>query len=180
LLSPLCRSVLQVSVLYMSRIGEILSLKIKHVVHPDRVICEGSKKSNGYLIYLPGLSSQINEWEYKTKETLLFPISYMKVYRACIKSSILINDGFGGNSMKCHAHRYLFARKEFNSQGANNIKIALHHKSIKSQRAYLTKNGMNEKMIALQTELDLTKCNSLDKSNLLAPGHKTNDSQLQP
>lgn len=140
-LSPICKSVLQVSVLYMSRIGEILSLKVKNIVDPDRVICYGSKRSNGYLMYLPGLSTQVKEWQLKTKETPLFPLTYMKIYRSCIKAEILLNDGQGGNTKKCHAHRYLFARNEINSKGASGVKIALHHKSIKSQEPYLVDKG---------------------------------------
>jgi len=139
----------------MSRIGEVLSLKVKNMVDPDRVICFGSKRSNGYLMYLPGLSTQVKEWSLKTKDALIFPISYMRVYRGCIKAEILLNDGDGGNTKKCHAHRYLFARNEINTHGPNGVKIALHHKSIKSQLPYVNKNNGDCPKDPDQTTLEL-------------------------
>ncbi len=154
LLSPMQRSILQVSVLYMARIGEILSLKVKHVCHPDRVVCYGSKRGNGYMLYLPGLSAQLEEWVDRDQETKLFPATYMQVYRACVKAGILINDGQGKNSMKCHSHRYLFACKEKIALGSQGIKIALHHKSIESQLPYVNKTFEEGPACSEQTELD--------------------------
>jgi len=154
-LSPQCKSVLRISVLYMMRISEILQLKIKHVVPPDRVIVYGKKNSNGYLAYLPGLSSQVYTWRDADKETKLFSVTYMRIYRACIKAGILINDGQGGNSMKTHAHRYMFARATIESMGSGAVKIGLHHKSIKSQGAYIKRKINTKRIIAEQTCLDL-------------------------
>ncbi len=155
LLSPECRSVLQVSTLYMSRIGEVLSLKVKDIVDPDRVICYGSKKSNGYLLYLPGLTSQVSKWKEKTKDTPLFSVTYMKVYRSCIKAMILLNDGQGGNTKRCHAHRYLFAREQLECNGPAAVKIGLHHKSIKSQQAYIKETASEPRTVNCQMALDL-------------------------
>lgn len=138
-LSPIGYSTLLVCVTYMSRIGEILSLKVKNVIHPDRAICYGSKRSNGYVLLLPGLSKQIEKWIYRTAETPLFPISYSRLYRECVRSGIFFNDGGSGNIPKLHAHRYLFARKEIDAIGAQGVKTGLHHKSITSQSYYLQK-----------------------------------------
>lgn len=154
-LSPLCTSVITISVLYVSRIGEVLHLKVKDVCHPDRVICYGSKRSNGYMLYLPGLSSQIKKWRQVDKHTPLFPVSYMKVYRACISAGILQNDGTGGNSKVCHAHRYLFARSHVNSVGKRGLKIALHHKTVLSQEFYLEKDKESSIENSKQTSLSL-------------------------
>ncbi len=172
ILSPECDTVLRVCVLYMARIGEILSLKIKHIVNPDRVICYGSKRSNGYLLYLPGLTSQVSKWSGIDKEINLFGISYMKVYRQCGKAGILLNDGQGGNTKKCHAHRYLFARSQINSKGREGVKIALHHKSVKSQESYLNKEEKVEKIVACQTALDFGHSHAVKNNNLLAPYYK--------
>jgi hypothetical protein len=155
LLSPIVKSALKVCLTYMSRIGEILTLTVAHICQPDRVISYGSKRSNGYLLYLPGLSSQVEKWTDCTDKTPLFPVSYIKVYRECVKSGILLNDGEGGNNKRAHAHRYLFAREEVDKIGAAGVKIALHHKSIKSQGAYLEDKDAFEKMVACQATLDL-------------------------
>lgn len=154
-LSPACRSVLQVAVCYMARIGEVLSLKVKHIVDPDRVVCHGSKGSNGYVMMLPCLTDQVAEWKDATKDTPLFSPTYSQVYRGCIKALIYFNDGEGRNVQKCHAHRYLFAQESIDNIGKEGVKIALHHKSIKSQEAYTSSMGSPKAKRVAQTRLPL-------------------------
>lgn len=154
-LSPIVSSALRVSMMYMARIGEILALKVKHICPPDRALSFGSKKSNGYMLYLPGLDEQVEEWLWRDQDTPLFPVSYIKIYRGCIKANILLNDGDGGNTMKAHAHRYLFAREILPSQGALGVKIALHHKSIKSQEPYVKSTTKGKGHRVEQASLDI-------------------------
>jgi len=137
MLSPICRSALTVCILYMSRINEILSLKMKDVLPPDRVLCNGSKGSLSYMIYLPELSTQLDNSGLTDMESLLFPISYIKLYRACVKCGVLLNSGNGRNVPKMHAHRYIFAREVSKRVGSSDLRDFLHHRLESSQLYYL-------------------------------------------
>jgi hypothetical protein len=137
LLSPLAKSAISVCILNMSRIREILPLKLKHILHPDRVLCPGSKKSCSYMIFLPDLSKQISLYDISDPEMSLFPISYQKLYRWCVKIGLTMNPGLTSNKPKLHAHRYIFARGVSSIVDTQTLTDLMHHRSDTSQLYYL-------------------------------------------
>lgn len=139
LLSPKVRAVLQVSFVNLSRISEVLSLTVANVLPPDRVFCKGSKKGSSYLIFLPGLSSQLARLGSVPDSTLLFGISYMQCYRGCLRAGIRLQGVDSVNTPRTHLFRYVFAKGHSDHLTASVLRDLLHHRSINSQLYYINK-----------------------------------------
>lgn len=138
-LSPLSRATMRVCFLYYCRIRELLNATIGDVVSPDRVVLHGLKHSNSYVIYLPGLSAQILRSDCTDKSIVLFPISYMKLYRDAVRvGAYLFHDG-GKNKKRLHAARYAFCAAASLLVMDSEFPALLRHKSSKSYLSYTSK-----------------------------------------
>jgi len=134
---PVARAVASVCAVYLCRVAEVLSLSINNVVYPDRCLCPGSKRGYSYIIYLPGLSSQISRAGISDQSCLLFPISYIKCYRSFLRAGIrAVRSGFV-NSARCHAPRYQVNNFVGHGIPPENLGDLLHHKSKSSILYYL-------------------------------------------
>lgn len=134
---PICRSVCQVSSLFLCRILEVLSLRISDIFEPDRVVCRGSKRGAAYLIYLPGLCKQVSSCLITDASLPLFPVSYSQCYRSFIRAGIRLDRPGYKNVMRCHSGRYLISNlfKAGSEDGV--LSDLLHHKSKSSLSFYL-------------------------------------------
>lgn len=136
LLSPLSRVTMQVCFLYHCRINEVLNATISDVVHPDRVVLYGLKHSNSYIIYLPGLSSQISKAEITSDTVPLFPVSYIKLYRDAVRVGVRFITEGGKNSKRLHASRYVFCKSIKVGVVDKTASELMRHKSAKSLLFY--------------------------------------------
>jgi hypothetical protein len=137
LLSPLSRVTMQVCFIYYCRIRELLNAQVKDAVDPDRVILHGLKKSNSYMIYLPGLSAQLLKCNDVEPNTCLFPVSYLKLYRDALK--IGINKKVTGkqHTKRLHAARYVFAAKSRNIANNSELTSLLRHRDSRNYLFYI-------------------------------------------
>jgi integrase len=135
---PVCRVVVQISLLFFCRVSEVLSLTTKNIIEPDRVLCVGAKRGHSYIIFLPGLSKQVSNIENQGAPVLLFPVSYIKCYRSCIRAGLRLDLPGAANKKVTHAGRYLV--KELASAGFTDRQLSdvLHHRSSSSLSYYLT------------------------------------------
>lgn len=106
LLGAASRVVFQICFLYFCRIGELLNAKSSDIVNPDRVALHGSKHSNSYIIYLPGLSNQVSEIEDSPPPFPLFQVPYIKLYRDAIRVGIRLDRKNCTNNKRLHSARY--------------------------------------------------------------------------
>jgi len=136
LLSPLCRSTIQVCFLFNCRIQEVLNARICDIVHPDRVVFHGLKRSSSYIVYLPGLSDQVSQWPDAVAETVIFPITYLKLYRAACRAGISHFIKGGANRRRLHSSRYLLAKKLVNQVDDKDMSDILRHRSASSLSYY--------------------------------------------
>lgn len=123
--------------LYAMRINELINLTDKHVMTGDRVLCPGSKGSNSYIIYIPGISDHVETGNVSHETFSLFPWTYHQFYRGFIKVGVYLNRGHSPNNKVTHASRYLMANlanQRFSSSVAGQI---LRHRSSKSISYYL-------------------------------------------
>ncbi len=136
MLSPLSRVTLQVCFLYHCRIREVLNAKVSDVIHPDRVVLHGIKHSRSYVIYLPGLSSQLSTLTDAPGSTPLFPISYIKLYRDAVRVGIRFVTKGSKNSKRLHSSRYSFCQSLEVAVGDSVLSDLMRHKSPKSLQFY--------------------------------------------
>lgn len=136
LLSPLSRVVLQICFLYFCRISEVLNANSSDIIHPDRVVLHGLKRSNSYIIYLPGLSAQIAKLKAPCSSFPLFPISYTKLYRDAVRVGVhYLHKGLQ-NAKRLHAARYIFAKQVSNKITDKELAGLLRHRSLSSLSFY--------------------------------------------
>lgn len=129
LLSPLSRVTLQVCFLYHCRIRELLNAVVGDVVHPDRVVLHGVKKSLSYVIFLPGLSSQLSYSPGARDFCQLFPISYIKLYRDSVRAGIRLLLDKSKYSRRLHSSRYQLCKSLDHSVSDAELSSILRHKS---------------------------------------------------
>jgi len=137
LLSPLSRATMQVCFLYYCRIKEVLCATVSDIIKPDRVVLHGAKHSNSYVVYLPGLSSQISKAVACCPETPLFPISYIKLYRDALRIGINVRVKDSSNSRRLHSARYIFSKQSLKSINGSELGQVLRHRSNKNYLSYL-------------------------------------------
>ena len=137
LLSPKSRAILQICFLYHCRITEVLHVELSAVIHPDRVILHGAKRSNSYAIYLPGLSEQIYSTEVVDPKVRLFQVSYSKLYRDAVRVGINYRKKSGGNSKRLHSARYIFSNQALPVVDEKELPGLLRHKSNKNYLSYI-------------------------------------------
>ena len=137
-MNPICKTVARISIMYYLRISEVLNIQIKDIIEPDRVFVHGLKRSSGSIIYLPGLSYQINNLIDENVACKLFPISYNKCYRNYVKSGISFMGKNKKNTMRTHAHRYRVNELFQQGYSLNDLGDILKHKSHKSILYYLS------------------------------------------
>ncbi len=131
-----CKVPIQVCLLYYCRIQEVLNATVSDVIDPDRVLLKGLKGSSDYIIYLPGLSSQVDLWKNKRNFTKLFPVTYMKLYRSMLKldpGAIKIKKQ---NTKRLHQARYDLVANLIGRTGEANISTILRHRSRSSLQFY--------------------------------------------
>lgn len=137
LLSPSLRGVLQVCFLYFCRIRELLNLTVGDIVPPDRVICKGLKRSNSYVIFLPGLSSQVSALSDHSNSLRLFPFSYSQCYRGCVRAGIRLSIDGSKNLRRLHSSRYIFSVSATKLASDQCVSQLLRHKSLSSLSHYI-------------------------------------------
>ena len=138
-LPPRVRSVLQVSFCYLARISEILNITKNDVLTLNRVFCRGLKGSSGFLIFLPGLDSQLAALGEVPDNFKLFSVTYSQCYRSCLRSGIRFNLPASVNTPRTHSIRYQFARSVASRLSSIDLQDLLHHRNINSQLYYLNK-----------------------------------------
>lgn len=136
LLPLICKVTIQVCLLYYCRIQELLNTTISDIIYPDRVLLKGLKKSLDYIIYLPGLSNQIDKWEHKNNMTMLFPITYNKLYRSLLKAGIGKKINNSNNKKRLHIARYDIINKLTGRVSDLNASSILRHRSRSSLQYY--------------------------------------------
>lgn len=137
LLSPICRTTIQVCLLYYCRIQELLNATVADVIEPDRVLIRGLKKSLDYIIFLPGLSHQIEQWKNKKNFTKLFPVTYMKLYRSILVANLGSQKIKKKNTKRLHQARYDLVADLIGRTGETNISAILRHRSRSSLQYYI-------------------------------------------
>lgn len=137
LLSPLSRVTMQVCFLYFCRICEVLNATVNDVIYPDRVVLHGAKRSNSYVVYLPGISEQILQIEAPRGSLPLFPISYSKLYRDAVRIGINMHVSDSTSLRRLHAARYAFSKSSVNSIVGSELAGVLRHRSLRNYSFYL-------------------------------------------
>lgn len=137
LLSPLSRTTMRICFLYFCRISELLNAQSYDVIHPDRVVLHGVKRSNSYIIFLPGLSDQMPDVSPSGDFYPLFPISYIKLYRDARRIGIRTVVKGSTNSRRLHCARYIFSKNSSKQIDGDELAGVLRHKSISSYLNYL-------------------------------------------
>jgi len=135
--SPSVRCVLRVAILYACRIRELLLSTLSAVIHPDRLLLHGSKGSSSYFVYLPGLSSLVDESGNTNENTLIFSASYSACYRACVSLGIGICPTGHIRLARTHSGRHLLAIEVDKIESASVAGECLRHKSNKSIFHYI-------------------------------------------
>lgn len=138
-MSPISSTLLRISLLYFCRIGELLQLTVSSVLHPDRAICLGSKRGSSYIIFLPGLSQQLDLAGVSDGSVPLFPITYLKCYRNFVKAGVRFNIPGRKNVPRCHSGRYKVADLIDKGYSLDVLGDLLHHRSGSSILYYITK-----------------------------------------
>lgn len=138
-LSPLSRSCLSVCFFFYMRVGELLRLLVSDCISPDRVVVRSLKRSNPYVIFLPGLSSRLACAGDLPSSTRLFPSSYMRLYRDCLRVGISFRDSGSSNSHVLHCARYIFARQVSPLLDDSGVAAVLRHRSLSSGLFYTQK-----------------------------------------
>lgn len=136
LLSPLSRVTLQVCFLYHCRIREVLNATLGDVVHPDRVVFHGVKRSLSYIVYLPGLSKQVSQIVDVDKGIPIFPITYIKLYRDAVRAGIRFRPKGSKNFKRLHSSRYTFCQSLEVDVPDSEMSGLMRHKSLKSVEFY--------------------------------------------
>ena len=137
LLSPLSKSCMTVCFLYYARIQEILNCTVSDVVHPDRVVVHGLKKSMSYIIFLPGLTKQMSIYKDLHGASKLFPTTYIKLYRDSLKIGLQFEKTNNKNKKRLHASRYIFAKKAMSCTKVGELTSLLRHKNSHNYLYYL-------------------------------------------
>lgn len=128
---------MQVCFLYFSRIVEVLNAKLSDIIQPDRVILHGAKRSNSYVVYLPGLSKQVLQAKVVNKQAPLFPIPYIKLYRDAVRIGISVRVKDSSNNRRLHCARYVFSKQSLKSINGSELGQVLRHRSNKNYSSYL-------------------------------------------
>ena len=136
---PVARDVLRVCLVYFCRVSEVLSLTVSDEIYPDRVLCTGSKGGRAYILFLPGLSSLISSFRGLPPKTRLFPISYSKCYRSCVRAGIKLSLPGSVNYRRMHAGRYRVYDMFLQGCKSDSLSDILHHNSKASLLYYLNK-----------------------------------------
>lgn len=137
LLSPLSRVTMQVCFLYFCRVQELLNAVAGDIVDPDRLVCHGLKRSHSYVVYLPGLSEQIYKSGITDPSTVLFPTTYIKLYRDAVRIGISYHVSGSVNNRILHCARYIFSKQSLKSVRGSELAGVLRHRSLKNYLYYL-------------------------------------------
>ena len=136
---PIARTVCRISLLYLCRITEVLSLTVSNVFAPDRVVCPGSKRGRAYMMYFPGVSQALIDNKVTDKDTLLFPITYHKCYMSYLKAGVRYLKPGSQNTSRTHSGRYAVRNLVDKFDNLSILSDLLHHKSSKSLFYYINK-----------------------------------------
>lgn len=136
MLPPAIRAILQVCFLYNCRISELLSCYSNHVIHPDRLLCLGKKRSGSYIIFLPGLSHSMMGENKKSIPYQLFPITYKKLWTWCVRVHIIQKKRSGLNNNVTHVSRFKIAEEIINKFSEPVASDILRHRSLNSISYY--------------------------------------------
>jgi len=137
LLSPYVRGILQVCFLYHCRVSELLLVSFSDIIHPDRVICTGLKRSNSYVIYLPGLSAQIDTCNIIHESDKLFQATYSNLYRSCLRAGIRLDTHDSKTTKRLHVARFLFCKDAIKITDEANVSQCMRHRALSSLQYYL-------------------------------------------
>ncbi len=138
LLPPYVVAVLQVASTYAMRIQELLTARVENILTGNRVWIQGSKGSNGYIIFLPFLEEQLESGLCGTGDGYIYNISYSQIYRKLKAVGYGTQKASGKNYRVTHLHRHQTARQVASIQGVEKAGESLHHKSKKAVLYYLT------------------------------------------
>jgi hypothetical protein len=119
------------------RSAELLKCTVRNLIGIDRVFIYGAKSSSNYIIVAPGIDSQFQRGQVLDDDELLFPFSYIQLYRACLKVGIGEKFKENENYSRLHMSRHLLAETVNSLAGRQAAGDILHHKSKRSVSYYL-------------------------------------------
>jgi hypothetical protein len=134
---PVARSALRVTFHNKCRISEVLALQSDTLLGNDQVFARASKRSAGFIIYLPTLDLQLSNFNACSKKVKLFPVSYMVVYRSCLRSGLVFHFSGRKNSVLTHCLRFLNSKRFINKFTERELGDMLKHRSSNSIQYYL-------------------------------------------
>lgn len=134
---PAALSVATVCSFYLCRVSEVLQLSTSDIISCDRVFCRGKKSGSSYILFLPGLSDQVDPLLPVDHPFPLFSVSYSVCYRSFVKAGIRFRHNGRKNHMRTHAFRY--SAPQFLGSTLSTVESGdlLHHKSKSSISYYL-------------------------------------------
>jgi len=143
-LSPACSSALALIFLYGMRSAELLRCTVRCLTGLDRVFIAGAKSSSSYIIVAPGIDKQFPEVAGFSDDELLFPFSYIQLYRACLKVGVGEKFKENENYSRVHMARHVIAESVNSLAGRQAAGDILHHKSKRSVSYYLPEEGVKD------------------------------------
>jgi len=138
LLSQPVRALLQVCFLYNCRISELLCCSNQDVIHPDRLLCLGKKKSGSYIIFVPGLSESLKIKGVSLVDFPIFLFTYKKIWSSAKRAGLGKIKGFGLTHRVTHVSRFKIATVVSNKYSESVASDILHHRS-QNSISYYTK-----------------------------------------
>ena len=142
LLSPFARTLLQVLFTYHCRITELLQLTTSSLLRGSKMAVKGNKGSASYTIFLPNINHYFEPASKSGSPVRIFPFSYTKVYRWCIKANIYASLSSHSNRAVTHLSRYVLADDILNLNAPVAVSDLLKHRNPANSKFYLNK-GVN-------------------------------------
>ncbi len=123
------------------RISEVLSLKTTDIVPPDALLIRALKRSRPRVLRLPELQPAL-ALLLQGRDHPLFSISYHQVYRAYLRSGIVLYNHCGSRRSVTHAPRRAFIQAVHRvSKTLDITRDCVGHKSRTSTLTYLKKGS---------------------------------------
>lgn len=122
------------------RASEYLSATTDDLLGRDRLLIRGKKRSQNYMILLPGVDAQLAPSGISRPGRLVAGTTYQRVFRACVRLMYGSVQAGHINQSRTHAGRYIMAHQlmRTDSQAVSDL---LHHRSRTSAHYYTGATG---------------------------------------
>jgi len=131
------RELVALSIIYMwgMRASEYLSAVEEQLLGSDRLLIRGKKRSQNYIIILPGIDEQLPVRSRSCPGRLVSGTTYQRVYRAAVRIQFGALQPEHINLSRTHTGRYDLAHQVMR-QGVAAVSDCLHHRSRSSAVFY--------------------------------------------